>query len=137
MIMRTTELASCPVTLPQESPLKDFRGSDVYWKGELFVAGLPPDGTLVFRPGGASAVSSRGSLRRKFGWYRGPGLRGRLYVTGRRLDAIAAPLRAQVPTGYGATGFQASALIFPSVGCWEIAGTVDHTSVTFVLRVTR
>lgn len=58
----------------------------------------------------------------KFGWLRGAGLRGKLNIFGKRLDASAPPLRANIPDGYGDTGFQATALIFPTEGCSEVTG---------------
>src|SRR5260370_40607675 len=66
---------SCPMTLPRKSPLQDFRGSNVYWEGRLFVAGLTPDGTMRFSP---DKVSPDGSLAQKFGWYRAECRHGRL-----------------------------------------------------------
>jgi len=73
----------------------------------------------------------------KFGWTRGEGVRGKLKIHGRRLDAAAPPLRARIPDGYGETGFQATALIFPTEGCWEVTGEVGETRLTFVTRVVR
>ena len=73
----------------------------------------------------------------KFGWTRGEDLRGKLKIHGRRLDAPAPPLRANIPDEYGDTGFQATALIFPTEGCWEVTGEVAHIRVTFVTRVVR
>jgi hypothetical protein len=123
--------------LPRKSPLRDFDGSNVYWEGKLFVAGVPRDGTLVFRPREAGTTLPDGSLKMKFGWYRGPGLQGKLMVTGRRLHAPGPPLSADIPHGYGDSGFQATALVFPTEGCWEVIGRVDKTSVIFVVRVVR
>ena len=57
---------------------------------------------------------------------------GSLTITGRRLDARASPLKSYIPVGYGHTGFQASGVTFPSEGCWQVTGKVDHTSLTFV-----
>jgi hypothetical protein len=62
---------------------------------------------------------------------------GRLRIEGRRLDASASPLRAEVPDGYGDLGFQASSVIFPTPGCWEVTGRVNDASVTFVTKVTK
>jgi len=56
---------------------------------------------------------------------------------GKRLDAPAPPLRAIIPEGYGDTGFQATGLIFPTEGCWEVTGEVGDTRVTFVTRVVK
>ncbi len=125
--------SSCPVTLPRKSPLRDFGGSNVYWEGDLFVAGLPLDGTMAFRP---DRVGPDGSLPQKFGWYRGPGLRGKLVIAGKRLDAPAPPLRTDF-SDYGDTGFQPSTLIFPTEGCWEVTGKVNQTILTFVMRVVK
>ena len=47
----------------------------------------------------------------------------------------AAPLRARIPEGYGDTGVQATALIFPTEGCWEVTGKVDRANLTFVVKV--
>ena len=98
----------------------------------MFVAGLPLDGTLVFRP---SVILPDGLLRQKFGWYREKGLHGRLIIAGKRLDAAAPPLRAEIANGYSDTGFQPSEIIFPTEGCWQVTGTVGNVSVTFVTRV--
>jgi hypothetical protein len=132
--LHLTTMASCPVTLPRESPLREFRGSNVYWNHELFVAGLPQDGTMVFRP----RYIVGGILAQKFGWYRGPGLRGKLTITGRRLDARAPALRVDIgDISDNGEGFAPSELIFPTEGCWEVTGKVNKTSVIFVLRVVR
>jgi hypothetical protein len=130
--------ATCPVTLPRRAPSAAqglFGAGAAHWNGALFVGGLWPDGTVVFHPGGPGFILPDGSLSMKFGWLRGADLRGKLTVHGKRLDASAPPLRADIPKGYGDTGFQASALIFPTEGCWEITGEVGDTRVTFVTRV--
>jgi hypothetical protein len=72
----------------------------------------------------------------KIAWYRGDGLRGKLKIEGKRLDAAAPPLRSQF-TDYGDTGFQPSEVIFPTEGCWQVTGKVADTSVTFVTRVVK
>jgi hypothetical protein len=97
--------------------------------------GLWPDGTIVFKPGGAGFVTRNGSLGMKFGWLRG--VLGKLRIEGRRLDSEAPPLRAEVPDGYGDRGFQATYLIFPTPGCWEVTGRVGDSSVTFVTKVVK
>jgi hypothetical protein len=95
--------------------------------------GLWPDGTVVFKPGGPGFVTRDGSLGMKFGWLRG--VSGQLKITGRRLDAEAPPLRAEVRDGYVNRGFQATYIIFPTPGCWEVTGRVGDSSVTFVTKV--
>ncbi|HEV8516840.1 MAG TPA: hypothetical protein VGQ47_04275 [Candidatus Limnocylindrales bacterium] len=71
----------------------------------------------------------------KFPWWRGAGVAGELNITGRRLDAPAAPLRAELPDGYGDTGFRASGLIFSTSGCWEVTARVGAAELTFVTWV--
>jgi hypothetical protein len=52
------------------------------------------------------------------------------------MDAEAPPLRAFLQD-YGLTGFQPSALVFPTEGCWQVTGRVaNKTSLTFVTLVT-
>lgn len=76
-----------------------------------------------------------GSISEKFPWWRA--VRGRLSITGRRLDRPARPLRAHIPDGYGATGFQSTGLIFPSEGCWRVTGTAGGASLAFVTLVVK
>jgi len=101
----------------------------------LISTGLWPDGTVVFKPGGPGFVTADGALGMKWGWRRG--VRGQLRIEGRRLDESAPPLRADIPAGYGDFGFQSSALIFPTAGCWEVTGRVGTASLTFVTFVQR
>jgi hypothetical protein len=97
--------------------------------GRLWVE-LYPLGVVRARTGD---VRPDGSLAVKFPWTRG--VEGRLTITGRRLDAVAPPLRAWVPTGYGRSGFQSSAVIFPTPGCWEVTGRVGPATLTVVTKV--
>jgi hypothetical protein len=108
-----------------------------YGNAEISVGpfGLWPEGTVIFRPDGAGFITRDGSLGMKFGWRRG--ISGPLTIEGRRLDATAPPLRAEVPHGYQQRGFQASYVIFPTPGCWEVTGRVSEASVTFVTRVVK
>jgi hypothetical protein len=126
--------AGCRVTLPNASAPPAI-GSDHQWYGnaKLLVSLYWPNGIVVFRTGGPGFVQPDGSLAMKFGWWRG--VRGRLSITGKRLDAPAPPLRASIPEGYGDTGFQATYIIFPTPGCWQVTGKADAASLTFVTRV--
>jgi len=129
---------SCPVTLPRKAPVEArtlFGACCAHWNGHLFVGGLWPNGTVVVRPNGPGSVEPDGSLSMKFGWYRGEGLHGKLTIHGKRLDAAAPPLRASIPDGYLDTGFQSTAIIFPTEGCWQVAGEIGDTRLTFVTRV--
>src|SRR5262249_39834962 len=102
--------------------------------GQLTVA-LARDGVITFKPGGPGFVLNDGALSMKFGWQRH--VPGQLTIDGRRLDGAAAPLRADVPRGYGDIGFQATALIFPTPGCWEVTGHLADATLTFVTQVVK
>ena len=131
--------ATCPVTIGRKAPSEAqglFGAGSAHWNGRLYVGGLWPNGVIVFQPGGPGSIEPDGSLGMKFG-LRAEGLRGKLTIHGRRLDAPAPPLRASIPDGYGDTGFQATGVIFPTEGCWEVTGAVGETNVTFVTRVIR
>jgi hypothetical protein len=135
----TTQAKSCPVTIGQKSdidPAEFFGSGSAHWEKNLYVGGLWPDGTIVFRPSGPGYVYQDGSVGMKIAWYRGKGVRGKLRIQGKRLDAPAPPLRSHF-SDYGDTGFQASQVIFPSEGCWQVTGTVGDASVTFVTRVVK
>jgi len=124
---------TCPVTVPNGStPPGERRSRQHHGNGSLWT-GLWPDGTVVFKPKGAGFVLEDGSLAMKFWWWRA--VKGKLIIEGRRLDGPAGPLRASIPKGYRDTGFQASALIFPTEGCWEVTGRAGEASLTFVTRV--
>ena len=56
------------------------------------------------------------------------------------MDGDTSPLRAEVPGGYGEVGFQASALVFPTPGYWQVNAQVgDRTDsqLTFVTKVVK
>lgn len=106
-----------------------------YGTAELSTFGIWPNGIVELRPGGSGFLTNDGALGMKFPWQRG--VRGELKITGRRLDGNAAALRALVPYGYGDQGFQSTALIFPTEGCWEVTGRVGDASLTFVTSVVK
>src|SRR5262249_14085852 len=64
------------------------------------------------RRNGPGSIEPDGPLSMKFGWYRGEKEHGELTNHGRGLDALAPPLRASIPDGYGHSGFQATGMIF-------------------------
>ena len=104
-------------------------GMSAYGNGTLVVV-LDVHGVIV---ASGDMVNPDGSIGWKFPWWRL--VYGHLAITGRRLDAPAAPLASFVPDGYGDIGFQASGVTFPSEGCWQVTGTIAHTSLTFVTLV--
>jgi hypothetical protein len=131
--------ASCQPTLPNgrgiptEEPAPYLHGNDALSTG-LDIHGT----TYTFDPrrAGPGVILPDGSLRwPKIGFRRG--VRGRLTIDGRRLDAPAPPLRPVIPDGYGDIGFQVAALVFPTPGCWEITGRVGNASLSFVVNVVR
>jgi len=108
---------------------------------------LWPDSTVIFKPGGPGEIGTDGSLSMKWPWYRHK-IKGQVVVEGRRLDTFAPPLRSIVgccygdstaspDCCYGDTGFTASTLIFPSVGCWEVTGRVNDHRLTFITLVVK
>lgn len=129
--------AACAVTTPNGIVAGGEPDPSSHGNRQVSVGpfGLWPDGTVVFKPSGAGFVTRDGSLGMKFGWQRG--VRGQLRIEGRRLDTPASPLRAEVPSGYGDLGFQATYLIFSTPGCWEVTGRVSDASVTFVTMVVK
>jgi hypothetical protein len=135
----TTVAGSCPVTIGQKSdiePANFFGSGSAHWNNNLYVGGLWSDGTIIFRPSGPGYIYQDGSVGMKIAWYRGKGVRGKLKIQGKRLDAPAPPVRSEF-SDYGDTGFQASQVIFPTDGCWQVTGTVGDVSVTFVTRVVK
>ena len=126
--------ATCPVTLPNGStppgqePAVGHHGNGALWTV------LEPDGIIRAQP---EDVGYHGSVDVKFWWWRGPGVRGALAITGRRLDAPAPPLQARIPEGYGDTGFQSTAITFPTEGCWEVTGRAGNATLTFVTYVVK
>jgi hypothetical protein len=119
-------------------PGDEVRNGFNYGDDELAVA-LWPDGKLVAGtlPGGGSYadINPDGSIVAKLGWWRGTA--GGLTITGKRTDADAPPLRAEVPDGYGATGFQATGITFASAGCWDVTGRVGDAELKFTVLVSR
>lgn len=121
----------CPITQPNGSAPPGEAPSDMCLGNDLLWTVLWPEGRVVMTE--AHNREPDGSLSMKWGWWRG--VTGPLSIEGRRLDAEAAPLRADIPNGYGDSGFQVSALVFPTTGCWEVTGRVGEASLTFVTEV--
>ncbi|MBN1451904.1 MAG: hypothetical protein JW963_12880, partial [Anaerolineales bacterium] len=68
----------------------------------------------------------------KVGWFRPEG--ATLEITGRRLDGKAPALEAHIPCCYP-TRFQATGLVFPAEGCWEVTARAADSVLTFVVKV--
>jgi hypothetical protein len=130
-------LRDCPVTEanqsvpPGERPPLDQGPSPYYGNGRLWTV-LWPRGVFVAGPGD---LERDGSISVKFPWWRRG--YGYLKITGRRIDARADRLRAHIPRGYGRTGFQSTAVTFPTAGCWRVTGTAGPDRLTVVTLVVR
>jgi hypothetical protein len=111
------------------SPRALFGSDYSFGNGRLWVGGLWPSGVIKAGP---QFINKDGSVGMKFGWWQN--VRGYLRITGRRLDAAASPLRADV-LQYAMTGFQASGVTFPTGGCWEVTGKAGTAKLTFVTLV--
>jgi hypothetical protein len=120
----------CPVTPPNGATPAGELPADVYLGNGVLWTALWPDGVVHIDP---QNIQSDGRLGMKWPWWRG--VTGPLTITGRRLDAPAAALAAHIPEGYGASGFQATGLLFATTGCWEVTGQVGGATLTFVTLV--
>jgi hypothetical protein len=138
----------CPVTLPEKGRVPKevarFGGAEfdygnanlrvILWPHGTLIAGRLPDG------GSMAAINRDGSISAKLAWWRGQSAKlvgHKLVVTGRRLDASAGRLRADVPNGYGSLGVQPTGPIFPTVGCWHVTGKQGLVTLTFIVNVTK
>jgi hypothetical protein len=129
---------ACPVTLPNgKAPPSSVRARlppvpPVFdGNGKLWVK-LWPLGVIVAKP---NVIDSDGSIGIKLPWWRG--VAGTLTVSARRLDANAPPVRGDVPSGYGRTGFQPSGVVFPTQGCWQVTGRIGSVKLVFVTLVVK
>lgn len=125
------------MTLPNGDAPPGERPSELYYGSHGLFTALWPDGIVVFEPGGPGEIRPDGSLAIKYPWWRDEGIEGELIIEGRRLDGPAPPLQAEIPEGYGGTGFQASAVVFPTEGCWEVTGRAGPAELTFVVKVSK
>jgi hypothetical protein len=56
-----------------------------------------------------------------------------LEITGRNRSGDGPAIEAIIPDGYGDTGFQSTAIVFPSEGCWEITGRASEVELTVIV----
>jgi hypothetical protein len=124
-----TSQGTCPLTLPNGQTMPGGREAGMnHGNGKLWTA-MWPHNVVIATP---VYIERDGAVGMKWPWWRG--VKGRLVITGRRLDGKAPPLTADIPD-YGTTGFQASGISFPTEGCWEVTGTVGEARLTFVTLV--
>ena len=98
----------------------------------LLSTGVPGrDGVLATRK------DPDGSLFQKLWWLPRRGLGGELTVRGERLDAPGRMRVLSVNWGHSSDGrgSWASAVAFPSEGCWRLTGRVRDVSLTYVVKV--
>lgn len=126
--------SACPLTEPtwakppEDSAVLDTPAYAYYFLNEdrsiWASAGWARDaGYTTFRPGEAGV---------KVGWFRPAG--AELVITGRRLDGEAPPLEAKAACCYP-TRFQASALYFPTAGCWEVTARAAESVLSFIVWI--
>lgn len=110
---------SCPVTKGR------------YGNGFLSTGVPGPDGVLATRR------DPDGSLFQKLWWLPRQGFGGDLTVRGERLDAPGSMRVLSVNWGHSSTGrgSWASAVTFPSEGCWRLTGDVGDVALTYVVKV--
>ena len=121
----------CPVTSPNgRTPVNEMPAPFSHHGNDALITALWPNGVVVIEP---SMVMSDGTLGMKWPWWRE--VVGPLAIEGERIDASAPLLGSQIPDGYGDSGFQASGLLFPTEGCWQVTGRVGEESLTFVTWV--
>lgn len=113
----------CPISVPSITTPPDSEYRDPLPPGLYFVSGDKALWAVVapWRQGSQKAL-----------WIKPVG--SKLAVQGRRLDGDAAPLWAGIPDGY-AGDFQASTLIFPTAGCWEIEARANASVLRFVYYI--
>jgi hypothetical protein len=112
----------CPV-----SPKKDENGESF---GNDYLRIILPANSTIIEPERGANWAPDGALKWKIGWERL--VKGNLTISGRRIDSPAAPLRSEFHD-YGDFGFQATYLIFPTPGCWEVTGHIAGHSLTAVI----
>jgi hypothetical protein len=145
------EQGDCAVTQPNAStPPGETSTPDRHGNGKLW-ASLNRGGRFVVAPESApeflgsqgeiavdGVLLPDGSVAIKAPWWRGRGVRGRIRLKARRLDAPAPAVDRTIrPSGYGLTGFQATGLELPTTGCWRVTGSAGTASLTFVTLVER
>lgn len=129
----TASAAACPVTAAVKvMPPVDTAVQGTPEEGYYFVnenRSIWASAGWFGRDGDGWQAGERGN---KVGWFRPAG--ADLKITGHPLDGPPAELEASVPCCYRSR-FQATGLIFPRAGCWEITAQAGGEVLTFVVRV--
>ena len=134
-LLQIEKAIGCPVTRPNgEKPPQEPRRLPWHGNGLLWTR-LSHDGIYTVAP---DRVRADGSIRDDLPW--ATSLPGRvLTASGRRLDARAPPLRVLTARGRssssGATRLWATAVVFPTRGCWRITARIADVRLTYVVKV--
>jgi hypothetical protein len=121
------------VRLPSATQTCPVSGEGVYGNG-LLSTWLPLGGVMSTR-------RDDDGLFQKLGWLPHRPFPDSLTVRGERLDAPSPPLKVlgvywgYASSGPAANGSWASAVKFPSEGCWRITGRVQDVSLSYVVKV--
>ena len=120
--------ASCPVTVPRQArqPVGASDGQRWYGNAAVWVL-LGVSGELGTDPG------QRRPWYGKVPWWRT--VPGTLTIRAQPIGSPVAGFHADVPSGYGPTGFQPSGLYWPRLGCWQVTGTIAGQALTFTVWV--
>jgi hypothetical protein len=121
---QTVRSADCPVTTPITITPPDSKYRDPLPRGAYYASA----DEMILVP---SEEWGQGSG--KIPWIKPLG--SRLTVQGRRLDGEAAPLWADISSGYSGD-FQSSIIIIPTAGCWEIEARANASMLRFILYIT-
>jgi hypothetical protein len=133
--LRIRPSPSCPVTRPNGRRPAGEPASP-HWHGNgLLWASLETDGVYEVARGD---VGADGSIGNKLGWATTPAT-AYPRISGQRIDGTAPPLRVKsVNLGQSSNSTRpsfASAVAFPSAGCWRLTARVGDVSLVYVVRV--
>jgi hypothetical protein len=133
--LRIRPSPSCPVSRPNgrrpfgEPASRHWHGNGLLW------ASLERDGVYEVD---RDDVGVDGSIGNKLGWATTPPTTPPR-ISGERIDASAQPLRVRsVNLGQSSNSTRpsfASAVAFPSAGCWRLTARVGDVSLVYVVRV--
>lgn len=123
----------CPVTRAADRKhappvellrVPDISAENLYGDGNLW-AGLPAGDVFAdHEPGGSYYV--------KIGWWRATD--GMVQASVRSMNS-GEERPGTVPGGYGSRGSQPVGFSLHSVGCWYVSGTLNKTTISFVMQV--
>jgi hypothetical protein len=133
--LRIRPSSSCPVTRPNGSRPSGEPASP-HWHGNgLLWASLERDGVYEVH---RDDVAADGTIGNKLGWATTPPT-ARPQISGRRIDAAGPPLYVKsVNLGQSSNSSGpsfASAVAFPSMGCWRLTARVGDVSLHYVVKV--